>query len=403
MDSQEGKNLELDNPQDSKEAVEDAQTATTDSNEESTITTPEKPIAESGNNPSSPTSAQKKPSKTKIAIIAGVIAVVVVAAICGSLFLTTSGAASEVINKANKIGEVTLESGPAIEEAEKAYDALAWNEQIQVNIHGDGTLEKARDSFDALIAGRNDNAIADAISAIDQIGKVSLDSNNAIDTAKNAIELCDEYGIADQVSNKEVFDAAEAELLNLKISDAESKINAIGKVTLKSKNAIHSARSAILSIPTDQRDKISNYDVFKKADKTFDNLLKEKAKQDSINEARHTIKINGIKVTPNFIGNNEMTVSLTNKSNKTIKYVHFNVDFYNTVNDRLEYRTPYSHYEITGPIAPGASNDSNVYWLLPLDIVHTQISRAKMNEIDVVFTDGTSIELDKDQIAVVQK
>ena len=148
------------------------------------------------------------------------------------------------------IGEVTLDSKSAIDEARAAYDKLTAEQQAKVSNYA--TLTAAETTYAKLVQDKADQDAADAVIAkIDAIGTVTLDSKSAIDEARAAY---DKLTAAQQarVSNYATLTAAEttyAKLVQDKTdqdaADAViAKINAIGTVTLKSKKAIDAARKA---------------------------------------------------------------------------------------------------------------------------------------------------------------
>ena len=148
------------------------------------------------------------------------------------------------------IGEVTLDSKSAIDEARAAYDKLTAEQQAKVSNYA--ALTAAETTYAKLVQDKTDQDAADAVIAkINAIGTVTLDSKSAIDEARAAY---DKLTAAQQarVSNYATLTAAEttyAKLVQDKTdqdaADAViAKINAIGTVTLKSKKAIDAARKA---------------------------------------------------------------------------------------------------------------------------------------------------------------
>ena len=148
------------------------------------------------------------------------------------------------------IGEVTLDSKSAIDEARAAYDKLTAEQQAKVSNYA--ALTAAETTYAKLVQDKADQDAADAVIAkINAIGTVTLKSKKAIDEARKAY---DKLTAAQQVrvSNYATLTAAEttyAKLVQDKTdqdaADAViAKINAIGTVTLKSKKAIDAARKA---------------------------------------------------------------------------------------------------------------------------------------------------------------
>ncbi|MGO5164329.1 MULTISPECIES: hypothetical protein [unclassified Candidatus Paralachnospira] len=110
-------------------------------------------------------------------------------------------AAAPVEKLIASIGEVTLNSQAAIEQAILAYNALTGNQQALVSNYG--ILEQAAAAFDRL------SAVADVILKIDRIGAVSSASGGAIQEARAAYDALDAEQKA-QVTNYGVLEQAEA-------------------------------------------------------------------------------------------------------------------------------------------------------------------------------------------------
>ncbi len=126
-----------------------------------------------------------------------------------------SSEAEAVIALIDAIGEVTLESGDAIEAAEGAYEALSEKEQVLVTNYED--LVAARKAYDKLV---EDHAAADTVDAlIDAIGTVTLRSGSAIETARTAYDALTEEQKG-YVEHYKFLVAAEARYAELKRSGA---------------------------------------------------------------------------------------------------------------------------------------------------------------------------------------
>lgn len=85
------------------------------------------------------------------------------------------------------IGEVTLDSKSAIDEARKAYDKLTAAQQARVSNYA--TLTAAETTYAKLVQDKADQDAADAVIAkINAIGTVTLKSKKAIDAARKAYD-----------------------------------------------------------------------------------------------------------------------------------------------------------------------------------------------------------------------
>ncbi len=117
--------------------------------------------------------------------------------------------------------------------------------------------------------------IPNVINAIDAIGEVTLDSKDEIDAAREAFDDLTERQQY-LVTNKSALLAAEAayaELLAAKqASDVDALINAIGEVTLDSKDEIDAARSAYDALSDAAKAKVTKLDILETAEAVYSDL-----------------------------------------------------------------------------------------------------------------------------------
>lgn len=190
-------------------------------------------------------------------------------------------AANKVIADIAKIGpidEITLESAEQIQKARAGYDALNKYAQYIVKcaesvnyytlLDAEAKLKELQDA--AAEQERIDRAAAAAVdSLIDEIGDVTLDSKQAIETARAAYDNLTPTQKT-YVTKLDTLTAAETAykaLVDRKAADdVIEKINAIGKVTLESKTAIEAARAAYNALTNDQKLLVENYDVLTAAE-----------------------------------------------------------------------------------------------------------------------------------------
>lgn len=169
--------------------------------------------------------------------------------LAASLLLCACGkseAAAAADEQIASIGEVTLESEAAIAAAEAAVDAL--EEKDRESLDNTKLLQTAREEYDRLVEEQRLAEIAAVETAISSIGKVDLNSGDAIAAARSAFDGCD-GALRERVSNADVLAASEETYAELMAAQAAEKvteqINAIGEeVTLESEPAIREARSA---------------------------------------------------------------------------------------------------------------------------------------------------------------
>lgn len=190
-------------------------------------------------------------------------------------------AADKVIADIAAIGpidEITLESAEQIQKARAGYAALNKYAQYIVEcaepvnyytlLDAEAKLKELQDA--AAEQERIDKAAAAAVdSLIDEIGDVTLDSKQAIETARAAYDNLTPTQKT-YVTKLNTLTAAEAAYKNLvdrkAADDVTEKINEIGEVTLDSKTAIEAARAAYNALTPDQKPLVENYNVLTDAE-----------------------------------------------------------------------------------------------------------------------------------------
>ena len=190
-------------------------------------------------------------------------------------------AADKVIADIAAIGsidEITLESAEQIQKARAGYDALNKYAQYIVEcakpvnyytlLDAEAKLKELQDA--AAEQERIDKAAAAAVdSLIAEIGDVTLDSKQAIETARAAYDNLTPTQKT-YVTKLNTLTAAEAAYKNLvdqkAADDVMEKINEIGEVTLDSKTAIEAARAAYNALTPDQKPLVENYNVLTAAE-----------------------------------------------------------------------------------------------------------------------------------------
>ena len=185
-----------------------------------------------------------------------------------------SATAGNVIAAIDEIGEVTLDSESKIAAAEALYAALSDDQKALVTNYD--KLTAARAKYDALKA---DKDAEDAFNAkVDAIGEVTLDSKAAIEDAEAAYAALTDTQKAAVADAKAKLDAARAKYDAMAALDAKAKpvreaIDAIGKVTLESKDKIEAAEAAYNALTEEEKAYVTNYSTLKTARDTYNDLL----------------------------------------------------------------------------------------------------------------------------------
>ena len=168
------------------------------------------------------------------------------------------------------IGEVTLESGDAIDAARTAYDKLPEAKKVLVDNYE--KLTAAEEAYTALVDAAAAKAVDDLI---DAIGEVTLESGDAIKAARAAYDALTDTQ-KELVKNYEKLTAAE-EAYTALVDAAAAKavddlIDAIGEVTLESGDAIKAARAAYDALTDTQKELVKNYEKLLAAEELYEEL-----------------------------------------------------------------------------------------------------------------------------------
>ena len=177
----------------------------------------------------------------------------------------------------------------AVEYAQKTIDALD-----DITLNSEKAIEEAKKAYNLLTDKQKEQIKnADAIktaeeklsklqvenaeSKISAIGDVTLDSKDAIKDARDTYDaLTDDQ--KKQVTNYDVLETAEAKLSDLQVKNVKTKIDGIGEVTLSSSSTIKAARTAYNALTDDQKKQVTNYDVLEAAEKKLSDLQVENVK-----------------------------------------------------------------------------------------------------------------------------
>ncbi|MDE6149096.1 MAG: cadherin-like beta sandwich domain-containing protein, partial [Ruminococcus sp.] len=169
------------------------------------------------------------------------------------------------------IGEVTYDSKNAVEAARAGYDAL------------DDELKKSVSNYDKLLSAEDaisviESEIKKVEEKITEIGNVTLEKEEAINSAREAFNALPEQSQSG-VKNAKVLTKAEESLKKLKdgIENVISMIDNIGDVTLTKETEINNARTAYNALNEEQKEKISNYETLVKAEEKLAELKASKS------------------------------------------------------------------------------------------------------------------------------
>ena len=169
--------------------------------------------------------------------------------------------------------------GDAADVARKAYEDLDKAEQDKVDTAELKKVEAAIAHFKAIDDAKT------KIDALPEAGKVTLAERDAVKAAQDAYDALSaeqkEYLTFAQAAKVTALAKRIAELEAAPIKSVEALIDAIGTVTLDSKNAIDEARAAYDKLTAEQQAKVSNYAALTAAETTYAKLVQDKADQDA--------------------------------------------------------------------------------------------------------------------------
>ena len=197
---------------------------------------------------------------------------------------TIKSEVQNAIDKIAAIGEVSYPgSGDKITAARTAYEAVGADDKAGVSNYS--VLEAAETEYE-----NQKNAGANSVKGlINAIGTVTLDSEDAITTARTAYNALTTEQKA-LVTNYQTLEDAETRLAELKAAkdkadEVVTKINAIGEVSYPdSGDAIKAARDAYDALTNDdERGFVSNYSTLTAAEIRYQQLKEAKEAADPVN------------------------------------------------------------------------------------------------------------------------
>ena len=308
-----------------------------------------------------------------------VLAMVFSLCACGKSKAVT--AAEELIAT---IGEVTDQSGEAIQTAEEAVAALSVEEKEQVETLAQ--LTAAREKYAEICT------VKPVEKLIAGIGTVSLDSGDAITVARVAYDdLAGEY--KDKVSNYSDLQAAELALSSKRVEEVVDLIDgivleeiAISDADREYLNGIYAKYHALTE---EEQGKVTNYETLTKAKDTYNEMW-----------VQSLVKIEKVKLSKyNYTGELLLDIIWVNKSPKTVKYIYFVVGFTNSVGDYFTKNgQKFAAYQQVGPCAPNYRKTDSSCWYTGLYPASSEVGGAVINKIVIEYMDGSEATITEENI-----
>lgn len=210
-----------------------------------------------------------------------------------------SEAAAAVDSLILEIGEVSLESEHKITTAEEAAEKLSEEDYRQLKQLA--LLEEARATYDRLVEEQHIaeiQAAAKEVEAVIQgIGEVSLEKESQVTAARTQYNQASKE-VRDAVENYDVLEQAEKQLSSLKIQKVIGLIDEIGEVSLESKEKIETAYTHYNALKNTEKGQVTNYGVLTAANDKLtqlENAEKERILQEALKPLQENYdKVQGI-------------------------------------------------------------------------------------------------------------
>lgn len=211
-----------------------------------------------------------------------------------------SKAATNADELITAIGEVTIESGNAIANAEAAVVALSDKDAEQLEFRQ--TLLDARTQYDELVIFVGE--VSEVEEAINALPEANLEN---IELVEEVRELYDSKpdAIRNAVSNYAVLVDAESAIDQLQIDGVNKLISAIGTVSLESGNAIAAAEQAYQELPEHLKSGVNEKQL--KSARTDFKVMAEAALEQAL--AKLDAEIDKVTESTNYQSNYAVTTS----------------------------------------------------------------------------------------------
>jgi hypothetical protein len=304
--------------------------------------------------------------------------------------------ADAVVFLINQIGDVTLDSDNAINEARNAFDELSATQKEMVTNFS--KLTASEEILELQI-----EQVVNVITLIESIGQITPDSRRSIENAISAYNNLDD-DLKVHVSNLNLLITAIDVFAPLIISYVEELIDEIGAVSLLSGESIRAATYTYNTLYLDEKEQVSNASVLFESQELYDNLVAEENLRVATEEARSIVRVRRLwHSRPNFVGGVNIYINFTNNSEKTIKYLNFVVQFHNNVGDSVSCDirgSSFMSYRATGPFDTGRGiNGTSREWE---SFYNHTVSSVELSSLNIEYMDGTRIHLSREQLQLVQ-
>ncbi len=175
---------------------------------------------------------------------------------------------------------------------------MQWKQKRKIKQYS--AVQKRISSVDRQINIVREAEVQNVIDLVNGIGEVTLNSQSAINSAKNEYNKLDEEQ-KNLVTNYSQIGVYESQYEALCLTDVINQIKGIGKVTLEngSRSKIDAAENAYNRLSIESKEQVSNYNTLKAKRKEYDKLekykdfllnAKSKIKEGRLNSAKKILK-----------------------------------------------------------------------------------------------------------------
>ena len=180
----------------------------------------------------------------------------------------------KVVEQIDELGEISINSGTAIQRVEKEYNDLS--SKCQRHVENRNVLKQAKKNWNQLKA--------DAVSAdINEIGSVTIDSDREIKDVRTEYDALSEEQ-QKLVLNYSTLTEAENEISTIQVQDLVKRIDELGNtevVNAAIKASLTGIKDDYDAMDSEQQQLISNYNLFQEA--------YEKYRENSVSECIRAI------------------------------------------------------------------------------------------------------------------
>lgn len=202
---------------------------------------------------------------------------VVALTLCLLVILSLTACKSE---EAKRVDKMIDDIGTVTLDSEEAiseaeHAVVSLETEDRDQLENVGKLKEKRQEYTLLV---NKEKVEKVESLIENIGEVSLTNTEKLEEAKTAYNALPKEA-KELVSNYNIIEEAESTLSSLRVDDVIALIDSIGKVTKDSEKAIREAEEAYKALSSDEQNKVTNYSKLTEARAELTSLKKSEVEE----------------------------------------------------------------------------------------------------------------------------